>query len=426
MIPGVRAVLQLLVRIGYHMVIDMKSKKLRAVLAVAVTVAILSVSLAVSSLAAAIIDITDEDKKAEYLDVFNEAANRIKSDCPAFDMYVTTNFDESNINKDAAKWLRLFVGVLFDSENDVFGSLMNNAFSEEDTHTSMLAFERGELNYKAVPVSGKDYVSALEDVSTFDCKYRYNSYDKTTTILFKFDDTTYGDSDVFESLCTVFNIPDSLALDFSSVADIKIDNPVFELDDITFSGAQVQIILDADGNVKAYRSDINYMLKFDMKKFLSTGIEKALLSAAGIQSSGSGAVSKILQLVKTIVETSGGSMDVLDNALGSIGGEFPYSVKVEMKDFDWSPRYYGDIDNDNDVDATDARAALRHAVALENISNGGNLKYADVDFDEKVTAADARLILRMAVLIDKLFTNPDGTNAYDKKSTGSASGNAAA
>lgn len=392
----------------------MKTRKLRTVLATLMTAVILFVSITVTSSGAAIIEVNDEAQKIDYIDRFNEAANRIKSDCPSFDMYVSTDFDDSEVNEDAAKWLELFVSLLFDSENDVFGSLMKNAIADDKDNTSMLSFVKGEQNYKAVPVSDKDYVSDLSDPATVGCKYRYNSYDKTTTILFEFDDVGYGDGDVFESLKTVFDIPDSLTLDFSSISDKKIENPVFSLDDITFSGAKVQVVLDADGNVKAYRSDINYMLKFDMEKFLASGIEKFLVSAMGLPSAG-GTVSKILELVKVIVETSGGSMDVLDNALSGVNGEFPYSVKVEMKNFDWSPRYYGDIDNDNDVDATDARAALRHAVGLEKITNNGHLRYADVNFDGKVTSADARLILRMAVELDPLFTDPDGTNAYEIK-----------
>ena len=58
----------------------------------------------------------------------------------------------------------------------------------------------------------------------------------------------------------------------------------------------------------------------------------------------------------------------------------------------------GDVDDDGDVTAADARLALRAAVSLENYAAGTRaFKAADVDMDEVLTAADARLILRRAV-----------------------------
>ncbi|MBO5396012.1 MAG: hypothetical protein J6A97_03930 [Clostridia bacterium] len=62
----------------------------------------------------------------------------------------------------------------------------------------------------------------------------------------------------------------------------------------------------------------------------------------------------------------------------------------------------GDIDNNNQVDASDARLALRTAVGLEKISLD-MLVYADMDKDNKITATDARLILRTSVGLEKLF-----------------------
>lgn len=57
---------------------------------------------------------------------------------------------------------------------------------------------------------------------------------------------------------------------------------------------------------------------------------------------------------------------------------------------------YGDIDNDGNVSAGDARIALRVSVGLETISEA-QLQAADIDGDHAVTAGDARLILRYSV-----------------------------
>lgn len=61
---------------------------------------------------------------------------------------------------------------------------------------------------------------------------------------------------------------------------------------------------------------------------------------------------------------------------------------------------YGDIDADGDIDAMDARTALRASVNLETLTKEKKV-IADVDGNGKIGAEDARLILRYAVgLID--------------------------
>ena len=63
----------------------------------------------------------------------------------------------------------------------------------------------------------------------------------------------------------------------------------------------------------------------------------------------------------------------------------------------------GDVDNDGNVTASDARLALRRAVDLEDFAAGSAPFLAcDVDHDGKVTASDARSILRAAVALEEL------------------------
>ncbi len=61
----------------------------------------------------------------------------------------------------------------------------------------------------------------------------------------------------------------------------------------------------------------------------------------------------------------------------------------------------GDINNDGQVQASDARLALRASVGLENLT-ADQKKAADVDSTVGVTAADARLILRASVGLEEL------------------------
>ncbi len=61
----------------------------------------------------------------------------------------------------------------------------------------------------------------------------------------------------------------------------------------------------------------------------------------------------------------------------------------------------GDVNDDGDVTATDARLALRASVKLESLSDTAS-KAADVNHDNSVTAADARIILRVSVKLETL------------------------
>ena len=66
--------------------------------------------------------------------------------------------------------------------------------------------------------------------------------------------------------------------------------------------------------------------------------------------------------------------------------------------------WHGDVDNDGDVTAADARLALRAAVGLEDYAPQ-SLPFvrADYDKDGEITASDARMILRTAVALEPLI-----------------------
>ena len=69
----------------------------------------------------------------------------------------------------------------------------------------------------------------------------------------------------------------------------------------------------------------------------------------------------------------------------------------------------GDVDNDGQVSASDARLVLRAAVGLEMLTNDQFVS-ADTDFDDKISASDARMILRASVGLEVLSNNPDEKN----------------
>lgn len=62
--------------------------------------------------------------------------------------------------------------------------------------------------------------------------------------------------------------------------------------------------------------------------------------------------------------------------------------------------YYGDIDMDGNVSASDARKVLRHSAKIQLLDDSLFAR-ADVNLDKKITASDARLILRVAAKLDE-------------------------
>lgn len=61
----------------------------------------------------------------------------------------------------------------------------------------------------------------------------------------------------------------------------------------------------------------------------------------------------------------------------------------------------GDVDNDKNVTASDARTVLRASVGLETLTEEQK-KVADIDGNSTVTASDARMILRMSVALEPI------------------------
>lgn len=76
--------------------------------------------------------------------------------------------------------------------------------------------------------------------------------------------------------------------------------------------------------------------------------------------------------------------------------ELPMIFKARAEDI---KLYYGDVNRDGKVTATDARAVLRFSVKLEDLDEPAK-RIGDMNGDEKITATDARLILRVSVRLD--------------------------
>lgn len=76
----------------------------------------------------------------------------------------------------------------------------------------------------------------------------------------------------------------------------------------------------------------------------------------------------------------------------------------------------GDVNKDGNIDASDARLALRASAQLETLDEEA-LVAADVNFTGKVTAADARLILRYAANLEEFPTEAESDTEYEEPSS---------
>lgn len=81
-----------------------------------------------------------------------------------------------------------------------------------------------------------------------------------------------------------------------------------------------------------------------------------------------------------------------------IAAYFDLQLKEELPD---NAFYYGDVDLNNVVDATDALAVLRHAVKLYVIEDAIALHLSDTDYDGEIGASDALKILKVAVRLEE-------------------------
>ena len=71
-----------------------------------------------------------------------------------------------------------------------------------------------------------------------------------------------------------------------------------------------------------------------------------------------------------------------------------------------SAGYYGDVDGNGKITASDARIILRASAKLDSIS-AEQEAIADVNGDSKITAADARKVLRMSARLESLIETDD-------------------
>ena len=356
--------------------------------------------------------VIDEEEKLQYLYTFNNAVNSIKELKPSFNYKKTAGMDQDtevyydiktsgDLSGEALRYLDIFVKAFFNPEAGVINNLFA-VLTETDTDTLEKDIAKGVDTTYFLPKFGESYVSALTLDDEYTLRTENNLLNNALTINYAFPVKDLGNVKG-SSLEKVFDLPSG------SINPVIIggthfdddDDPLTEVkfDDFTFTNAYVRATLDAEGLLVRYEQNISY--EFSISFYDVIRIFNAL---TGIDLMGLG-----MAIANAIITNLGNEAvterDVLKKSMMYI----KYDVNTVLSDFDWTPRYFGDTDNDNDVDVKDARFILRNSVGLEEAENDEVLVYSDVNFDGVISAADSRHVLRTAVLLEERFSEvPEG------------------
>lgn len=389
-----------------------------------VTAAVLSAAMLLMCMSAAFagVPVKDFDMKSyvvpaedtpAYVDFFNTSVNALKTDLPYAKMTYTAGIPENGImkisdgeteplNEEANNYLGAIFDGLFSEKNSAFRSLLKTVLGSDSVKNDSFELHRGAIRNNSVPVFGKDYVSALAPAEDYDILVNQKHGEEyPTDIAVVFPETALEDVDK-SSLPLVFSLPDGgIDMELIGNADKETQNFLsgIKLSDFRFKDGRVVAKYDKKGALTYYGTVITY--NFSFSYFEAVRIMGAVL--------GIDVYKLVMETMNTILSNLGREDISAEKILLSRRLNVTYTVKTEITDINFAPRYFGDINDDGAVSASDARDALRHAVALERITATEDLLYGDVDFDGEIKSSDARLILRMAVGLDEKFLEvPEG------------------
>lgn len=379
---------------------------------------VLAVTLLVSYVPSVFgVTVIDEDERLQYLYTFNEAVNSVKEKKPSFkyvkqaamnsedDIFIGYN-SAGDLSSDARKYLSVIVDAFFNPEK----GLVNNfiaVLTETNSDYTEKTIAKGLDTTNFLPVYGKPYMSALtvDDEFTLYSEEQKDLLDSSKdklTLRFKFDDCDLEEVKN-SSLPKVFDLPSGsinpviIGGGHFSDSEGPLENVKF--DEFKYHNAYVQAELNSKGELTKYIQNISYtfsMSFYDLIRVFGVYSNIDLMEIG-------------LAIANPILVNTGNPEVTAREVLKGASIYIQYDIRTELTNFDWLPRYFGDIDNDGDVDAYDARTALRYSVGLEQIKDQESLIYGDVNFDGDITAADARLILRMSVELEPLFDEvPEG------------------
>lgn len=357
--------------------------------------------------AAAVENITDATLKEAYLAQFNTVVNSVKKNRPGLIVKATGELitEETEEENTASMLAGIVVQNVFAGESSLTADLMN-ALSAEDNEDNVkiktVTYDKGEAGNDKIPVAGQDYVSGLTTDCKFTMKKLRSETKKTTEILIQFPDCRLKDA-LKSDMAKVFDLPVKTSLNFDEDNSVVLENGVFQLDDIYCTDAYIDIIFNDDMQLVTYTSNITYDVTVRMYTVLEALWPIAFKGLAGLGfNTGEIANFNPISIIMSLIGIFTGFDP--SAALSSSDMYAKYNVKYQMYKLDWTPRYYGDVNEDNKVEADDARSILRASVGLYKFRKASDRHYSDMDFDGNISAADARLALRVSVGLDKKYT----------------------
>ena len=378
------------------------NKHIQRTLSILLTLVLLA-GTAVPALAA--VKILTGDEKAEMITFFNNSVNAIKSETPKatvkYKNYVPdgglTTAEGDAVDEEVQKYLLPLLEGLFNNRSSVTRGFIRSLMGEDIVTVDELQLHRGMLRNNTVPVYGEDYVSALTPSDEYEMFADIGDNASTPTQLaLTFNNMSLEDAKQ-SSLGKAFSLP-SGAIDPMLISGARTE-AVSRLDDAKFQSFEIRNAklvtkYDSKGGLQYYGSTVDYC--FEITFYDCMNLISAVL--------GYDFYTGVINAINIIMDNLGQSEITDDSIMKERNIRVTYRCMVEISDFNFAPRYFGDIDDDGRVTAADSRAALRHAVKLESIALSDDRIYGDVDFDGVITSADARAILRMSVGLDPLFT----------------------
>ncbi|MBQ2759477.1 MAG: dockerin type I repeat-containing protein [Clostridia bacterium] len=347
--------------------------------------------------------VTDDEERSYYLDIFNNGVNAVKSDMPYL-VYKKQATIGKELKGSASDWLAIIFNSIFLAEESLASGLITKLVEDENNSTSTKEIYKGFSRDNILPVSGENYISALSAADKFDMQVQEltdkNGENEQLEVYITFDDGFTPENVSESGMDRVFDLASGSinpTIFGSSDGEDGILSTV-KFSNFTYDNASVYAVFDANGLLKSYKTSVTY--NFDIS-FYDFSQMMTLLSPSGTNYFELG-----VEFANKIIAVSGGTPVDAKELLKNQNVNVQYVIDTEMSKFDWSPRFFGDIDNDGDVDAYDARSALRHAVGLQVIDNNQGLLYGDINFDGVINSADARLILRTAVKLESKFNYP--------------------
>lgn len=361
------------------------------------------------------VTIVDAAERTKMLEMFNNSANGIKTLRPHMkmeshiamtDATSGSKGDGETLDANGRKYLAWLLDACFTSDAGIAQTLFDT-IQDVPRLPKNIEFVYGEKRDNRVPKIGERYVSHLTSRDDFIMKTEsfggtlLQPEGEKMVMRLEFPAVSLEEGPD-SSLANLFDLPSPVLNPIVVSGDPNASDGEGKLSDIqfqnfTFENAFAEAQFDSAGNITELTESIDYTFEislYDLIRIVTalTGVDWMAIAIVGIANPILGGLGK----------------DQLDSkdALNLMTIYVTYTSYVHMTDFNWTRRYFGDINSDLKVDPYDARAILRHAVGNELITNQLSLVYADMDFDGEITPADARLALRTAVGLEELMVTP--------------------